>query len=155
MIVFERDAGEDFRDQCYFITINSMGIDVLKHISAVHDVFSDSSTMSYDQCQLKLVNKSMNTMFEMSSEELKLIERATLRRNLLKNIDVQWNKRFVSYEILDDGVHVHFEDGSNVCGSLLVGCDGAKSLVRVQLIPDFQLDETGVIRVSGTLEQNE
>lgn len=154
VIVFERDAGEDSRDQGYFITINSMGIDVLEQISAVENVLSDPSTMSYDQCQLKLVDKSMNTLFEMTSDKLKIVERGLLRRNLLKNIDVQWNKRFVSYEILDDGVQVRFDDGSVVQGSLLIGCDGARSLVRAQLMPDFRIEDTGIVRVSGTLERN-
>ncbi|CAF1239052.1 unnamed protein product [Rotaria sordida] len=155
VIVFERDADEDFRDQGYFITINQMGNDVLKRISSVDDVFSHPSTMSYSQHQLKLVDKSMNIMLEQTSGEIKIIERGILRRNLLKNIDVQWNKRFVSYKILDDGVEIHFEDGSSVQGTLLVGCDGAKSLVRTQLIPDLQRNETGIVFVSGTIEQNE
>ncbi|CAF2371870.1 unnamed protein product [Rotaria sp. Silwood2] len=155
VIVFERDVGEDFRDQGYFITINQMGYDVLKRISTVDDVFSHSSTMSYSQCQLKCADKSMNTTLEWTSGEMKIIERGLLRRSLLKNIDVQWNKRFVSYKILDDGVEVHFEDGSIVQGTLLVGCDGAKSLVRTQLIPDLQRNYTGVVHVSGTIEQNE
>ncbi|CAF1434477.1 unnamed protein product [Rotaria sordida] len=155
VIVFERDADEDFRDQGYFITINQMGNDVLKRISSVDDVFSHPSTMSYSQHQLKLVDKSMNIMLEQTSGEIKIIERGILRRSLLKNIDVQWNKRFVSYKILDDGVEIHFEDDSSVQGTLLVGCDGAKSLVRTQLIPDLQRNETGVVFVSGTIEQNE
>lgn len=49
VIVFERDAGEDSRDQGYFITINSMGIEVLEQIPVVENVLLDSSTMSYDQ----------------------------------------------------------------------------------------------------------
>ncbi|CAF3765322.1 unnamed protein product, partial [Rotaria sordida] len=141
VIVFERDADEDFRDQGYFITINQMGNDVLKRISSVDDVFSHPSTMSYSQHQLKLVDKSMNIMLEQTSGEIKIIERGILRRSLLKNIDVQWNKRFVSYKILDDGVEIHFGDDSSVQGTLLVGCDGAKSLVRTQLIPDLQRNE--------------
>ncbi|CAF1175525.1 unnamed protein product [Rotaria sordida] len=155
VIVFERDADEDFRDQGYFITINQMGNDVLKRISSVDDVFSHPSTMSYSQHQLKLVDKSMNIMLEQTSGEIKIIERGILRRSLLKNIDVQWNKRFVSYKILDDGVEIHFGDDSSVQGTLLVGCDGAKSLVRTQLIPDLQRNETGIVFVSGTIEQNE
>ena len=53
VIVFERDSGEDSRDQGNFITLNSMGIDVLKRIPAIEIVLSDSSTISHDQCQLE------------------------------------------------------------------------------------------------------
>ncbi|CAF3138146.1 unnamed protein product [Rotaria socialis] len=155
IIVFERDAGEDVRDQGYFITLHHMGIDVLKRISTVEDAFSHPSTISYSQYQLKVADKSMKTTLEWTSSELKVIDRAILRRSLLKNIDVQWNKRFVSYTILDDGVEVHFEDGSTAHGTLLVGCDGAKSLVRTQLIPDLQRNYAGVVNVAGTVEQNE
>lgn len=155
VIVFERDAMEDFRDQGYFITINQMGTDVLKRIPVVDDEFTNPSTMSYNQCQLKLADKSANTMLETTTGEIKVIERTALRRSLLKHIDVQWNKRFVSYNILNDGVEVHFEDGSSVQGTLLIGCDGAKSLVRAQLIPELQREDTGVLHIAGTIEQNE
>ena len=89
----------------------------------------------------------------MSIGETKFVERALLRRNLLKNIDIRWNKRFVSYEIIEDGIQVHFDDDSIVQGSLLVGCDGARSSVRAHLIPDFRIEDTGTIQVAGRLEQ--
>lgn len=89
----------------------------------------------------------------MSTGETKFVERALLRRNLLKNIDIRWNKRFVSYEIIEDGIQVHFDDDSIVQGSLLVGCDGARSSVRAHLIPDFRIEDTGTIQVAGRLEQ--
>ncbi|CAF4624315.1 unnamed protein product, partial [Rotaria magnacalcarata] len=39
IIVFERDAGEDVRDQGYFITLHRKGIEVIKPISTVEDAF--------------------------------------------------------------------------------------------------------------------
>ncbi|CAF3961313.1 unnamed protein product [Rotaria sordida] len=155
VIVFERDAEEDTRDQGYYITINSMGIDVLKRISVLNDVLSDSTTMSYSQCQLKFADKKLNTTLTTIAGELKIIERAVLRRNLLKNIDVRWNKRFISYNIVDHGIEAHFDDGSSVKGTLLVGCDGSKSVVRAQLVPNLCRQDTGVVLVAGTLEPNE
>ncbi|CAF1301851.1 unnamed protein product [Rotaria sordida] len=155
VIVFERDAEEDARDQGYYITINSMGIDVLKRISVLNDVLSDSTTMSYSQCQLKFADKKLNTTLIMIAGELKIIERAVLRRNLLKNIDVRWNKRFISYNIVNHGIEAHFDDGSSVKGTLLVGCDGSKSVVRAQLVPNLCRQDTGVVLVAGTLEPNE
>ncbi|CAF4687204.1 unnamed protein product [Rotaria sp. Silwood1] len=104
-----------------------MGIDVLKRISVLNDVLADSTIMSYSQCQLK------------SS----------------KNIDVRWNKRLISYNIVDDGIEAHFDDGSSVKGTLLVGCDGSKSVVRAQLVPNLCRQDTGVVLVAGTLEPNE
>lgn len=54
--------------------------------------------------------------------------RAKARAWLLDGIDVQWNKRFVSYEQGEDGVVVvTFEDGSKAEGAVLVGADGVQS----------------------------
>ncbi|CAF1047136.1 unnamed protein product [Rotaria sp. Silwood1] len=119
VIVFERDDGEDARDQGFYITINPMGIEVLKRISVLNDVLSDSTIISS------------------------------------KNIDVRWNKRLISYNIVDDGIEAHFDDGSSVKGTLLVGCDGSKSVVRAQLVPNLCRQDTGVVLVAGTLEPNE
>ncbi|CAF4353055.1 unnamed protein product [Rotaria sp. Silwood2] len=155
VMLFERDVDEDVRDQGYYITLNPMGIDVLKRINVLKDLLMDPTTVSYNQCQLKLVDKRLNKIMEMSAGELKIIDRAVLRRNLLKNIDICWNKRFVSYTILDDGIEAYFHDGSSVKGTLLVGCDGAQSLVRAQLVPNLHREDTGVVIVAGTLELNE
>ncbi|CAF3700591.1 unnamed protein product [Rotaria sp. Silwood1] len=64
-------------------------------------------------------------------------------------------KRFVSHTILDHGIEALFNDGSSVKGTLLVGCDGAQSFVRAQLVPNLHREDTGVILVAGTLEPNE
>ncbi|CAF3624881.1 unnamed protein product [Rotaria sp. Silwood1] len=132
-----------------------MGIDVLKRISVLNDVLADSTIMSYSQCQLKFADKKLKTTLETIAGELKIIERAVLRQDLLKNIDVRWNKRFISYNIVDDGIEAHFDDGSSVKGTLLVGCDGSKSVVRAQLVPNLCRQDTGVVLVAGTLEPNE
>ncbi|MFK5283580.1 FAD-dependent oxidoreductase, partial [Lacticaseibacillus paracasei] len=60
--------------------------------------------------------------------------RSELRSLLSEGVHIQWNKRLVMLE--DDGnqVMAHFEDGSSAAGDLLVGCDGAKSIVR-ELLP--------------------
>jgi len=43
-------------------------------------------------------------------------------------------KTFTSYEILENGVRADFADGSSYTGKYLVGCEGAQSLVRRQLV---------------------
>ncbi|TVY18015.1 Zeaxanthin epoxidase-like protein [Lachnellula arida] len=74
------------------------------------------------------------------------IDRGMLRRSLMKGIEdsVQFDKRFLKYELNDQGVKVTLEDGSIEQGTLLVGADGARSLVRKQLLPDHRpLDTKG------------
>ena len=47
--------------------------------------------------------------------------RDLLRAIFQKNIDVQYNKRFTRYEVDEQGVKVHFSDGSTASGDILVG----------------------------------
>lgn len=155
VIVFERDAEVDSREQGYFITLYPMGIDVLKLIPNIDDIFEHPSTKSYDQHQLKLADKSLNTTLDWTSSSIKIVDRSLLRQNLLKNVDVRWNKRFMSYKVFEDSVEAYFEDGSVVKGTILIGCDGAKSFVRSQLVPDLQRSYTGIIHVAGLVEHND
>jgi 2-polyprenyl-6-methoxyphenol hydroxylase-like FAD-dependent oxidoreductase len=50
---------------------------------------------------------------------------------------VQYSKKFVKYEVLgggEEGVKVHFEDGTSETGTIAVGVDGANSVVRRTLL---------------------
>ena len=62
---------------------------------------------------------------------------------------VLFGKKFVRYEVLDSGVMAHFEDGSNVLGSLLIGADGSRSVVRRQLLPHFPLLDSEARAIFG------
>ncbi len=66
--------------------------------------------------------------------------RLRFRDVLTQHIKVQYSKQFVRYEEDRDGVTVYFKDGSSARGDILVGADGANSLVRSQLLPDFRAD---------------
>ncbi|CAF4848393.1 unnamed protein product, partial [Rotaria magnacalcarata] len=72
----------------------------------------------------RLVNKYLQKIIDFNAKDNKLVDREDLRQALLTNIDVQWNKRFISYKIDDDGVEAYFEDGTSVRGTILIGCDG-------------------------------
>ncbi|KAJ4265953.1 hypothetical protein NW762_003926 [Fusarium torreyae] len=71
-------------------------------------------------------------------------ERYRLRNWLSTNINIQWNKRIMRIEHNDDGVIVFFHDNTSAKGDILVGADGAHSIVRQQLL-DKSNDE--VLRV--------
>ena len=68
---------------------------------------------------------------------------------------VQFGKKLIHYEVLDDGVMVHFEDGSTVMGSLLIGADGSRSIVRRQLLPNFPLLDSDATAIFGRTVLNE
>ncbi|MFE6798335.1 FAD-dependent oxidoreductase [Paenibacillus chitinolyticus] len=65
----------------------------------------------------------------------KSVSRMTLRQVLLTGLEdvVHFDKKFSRYEQLPNGkVRAFFEDGSSAEGDMLVGADGANSLVRGQ-----------------------
>ena len=49
---------------------------------------------------------------------------------------VEYGKGFSSYELLENGVKVHFDDGTSCVGKMVIGADGMRSQVRKQLLPD-------------------
>lgn len=55
-------------------------------------------------------------------------ERSLLRDWLLTNLPVQWGKTITEIEHNDDGVAVHFKDGTIAKGDILVGADGVHSV---------------------------
>jgi 2-polyprenyl-6-methoxyphenol hydroxylase-like FAD-dependent oxidoreductase len=155
VLIFERDENDNSRDQGYCIGLDPTGLDVLNKIRALDDLLADQSGGYYELSYFRLVNKYLHTLFNIPAKGIKLIDRNQLRRALLTNINVQWNKRFVSYTVSDNGVEAHFEDGTSVHGTILIACDGTKSLVRAQLIPEFQRNDLRIISVAGRLEQSD
>jgi 2-polyprenyl-6-methoxyphenol hydroxylase-like FAD-dependent oxidoreductase len=74
------------------------------------------------------------------------VNRQTLREVLLVGLGdrVRFGRRFLRYETRPDGlVEAHFADGSVAIGRLLVGADGAGSVVRSQLVPGAEFDDFG------------
>jgi 2-polyprenyl-6-methoxyphenol hydroxylase-like FAD-dependent oxidoreductase len=82
------------------------------------------------------------------------VNRLTLRRVLLTGLEdvVSFGKKFARYEENPDGsVTVSFEDGTQWCGDVLIGADGAGSRVRKQRLPDARQEETGILSLGGKL----
>jgi 2-polyprenyl-6-methoxyphenol hydroxylase-like FAD-dependent oxidoreductase len=74
------------------------------------------------------------------------VNRQTLREVLLIGLGdaVRFGKQFLRYETRPGGLaDAHFADGSVETGHLLVGADGAGSVVRSQLIPGAEFDDSG------------
>ncbi|KAL2823256.1 hypothetical protein BDW59DRAFT_173586 [Aspergillus cavernicola] len=62
------------------------------------------------------------------------LNRKKFRDLLSIGINVNWGRRFTHFETTDDGVLVHFADGSNIKGSMLLAVDGKNSRVKRLLI---------------------
>jgi 2-polyprenyl-6-methoxyphenol hydroxylase-like FAD-dependent oxidoreductase len=85
------------------------------------------------------------------------VSRAVLRNLLLAGMDetVRYGKIFERYQANVDGtVTALFADGSTATGDVLVGADGANSLVRKQYLPNAPRIETDAVSIAGHLPLN-
>jgi 2-polyprenyl-6-methoxyphenol hydroxylase-like FAD-dependent oxidoreductase len=80
------------------------------------------------------------------------VSRIMLRQVLLTGLAdvVTFGATFERYEVGPDGrVNAHFADRPPATGDLLVGADGANSVVRRQLLPHAKRIDTGVRAIAG------
>ncbi|KAI9317328.1 hypothetical protein DFJ73DRAFT_803791 [Zopfochytrium polystomum] len=86
--------------------------------------------------------------------------RSILAESLLQNspatstcAGIFYNKQFESYEVLRGGdsgrVRIRFADGSAADADILIGADGARSLVRPQRAPRLRLEPVGFMYLAG------
>ncbi|KAH7419331.1 monooxygenase-like protein [Cadophora sp. MPI-SDFR-AT-0126] len=146
-LIFDRDEHIDARSHGWGITIH-WALPALKKCLP-EDLFDRLKTVQVDPEQgrkdtgkflfLNLANAE--PVFQIPPAPRLRIHREKFRKLLLDGIDVQWSKKFVDFEVREGSVVVKFEDGAEVEGSLVVGCDGATSRVRRVLCPD-----TGALR---------
>ncbi|KAI9813308.1 MAG: hypothetical protein M1827_004250 [Pycnora praestabilis] len=77
------------------------------------------------------------------------ISRRKMRKLCSEGIDIQYNKRLI--DIKDDGgskVTISFDDGTTASGSIIVGCEGARSAVREILLGP---EEASLMRLPVTM----
>ena len=77
--------------------------------------------------------------------------REKFRKVLVKNLNIQYGKRLVSFQEDREGVTAFFEDGTSARGDILVGADGSNSSVRAQLLPGFKATPSPFIVFLGTV----
>lgn len=81
-----------------------------------------------------------------------MVDRNLLRRILVKNIDIKYNKHLTTYKIEGNSVIAEFKDGSSARGTLLVGADGSNSRVRVNLLHGFEAVHSRAIMLNGSVQ---
>ncbi|KAF9053952.1 FAD/NAD(P)-binding domain-containing protein [Hymenopellis radicata] len=84
--------------------------------------------------------------------------RPKLRALLANGLDIQWGKRFRSYEITPTGIVAKFDDETVAEGTLLISCEGAVSQVRSQLLGkagDLQYLPLSATALVQTLQRSE
>ncbi|CAJ0909130.1 9965_t:CDS:2 [Entrophospora sp. SA101] len=158
-----RDAGPEARLQGYHVSAKPFGVkslmnclptelsDRLNEILPGPVTGEDHNPSFVDQFGELLISfpcKKFNNLREFSEinhdHTVLITFRDKIREFLLQGLDVQWNKKFVRYEIVDNGVWAYFDDGTKEFGDILVGSDGVNSPVRKQKLPDLEVKNLGV-----------
>ncbi|ESZ98412.1 hypothetical protein SBOR_1193 [Sclerotinia borealis F-4128] len=80
--------------------------------------------------------QSGEVLLDLPSDGMRRVNRRKMRSLFSEGLHIQYNKRLTSFTASDTTVMVTFEDGTSTSGTHLVGADGAKSLLRTNLIGD-------------------
>lgn len=145
--VFERDESPVSRDQGYRISIRSLGMHALAAVLTPEKMNRLSTAKVRDVGDgFTCANEKMEPFFTVPQGQDAAVQflRSELRSLLQEGVNIQWNKRLVTFEDKDDQVIAHFEDGSCAIGDLLVGCDGSGSIIR-ELLPSKYGNSLGSI----------
>ena len=133
--VFERDKSPHHRSQGYQIGLNEDGLGCLKKLDLpgfkelVHENPLYGFTMT-DHNLDGLVRFPIQQIGFKHEPKMSLVNRFKLRDILTTGLNIAWDKKFVAYEEKEDCIVIHFEDGTAVTSSLLVGADGVHSRVN-------------------------
>lgn len=160
--VFERDRARTDYVQGFRLRLRQRGLDALKANLPEHlfEAFlatlgrAPTENLALDDQFNPVQNPAWGSAEPEDTHVEKSVSRITLRQILLSGLEdvVQVGMAFERYEAQSDGtVIAHFSDGSAVHANLLVGADGAGSLVRRQLLPELKSIDTGVRRLAGKM----
>ncbi|CAH1759591.1 6005_t:CDS:10, partial [Entrophospora sp. SA101] len=133
--IFERDAGPEARLQGYRVSSKPFGVKSL--INCLPTELSDRlneilpDPVTGEDNDLSFMDEFGELLTSFPSKKF-------------NNVRVQWNKKFVRYEIDENGVWAYFDDGTKEFGDILVGSDGVNSLVHKQKLPDLEVKNLGV-----------
>jgi 2-polyprenyl-6-methoxyphenol hydroxylase-like FAD-dependent oxidoreductase len=72
-----------------------------------------------------------------------------------RNVEIVFGKKVIGGEEFDDRAVLHFQDGTEASGDLVIGCDGVHSAVRTQFVdPDRPAEYTGLSFLQATIESD-
>jgi 2-polyprenyl-6-methoxyphenol hydroxylase-like FAD-dependent oxidoreductase len=144
--VYERDASPTDRLEGYRIHINPAGSRALK-ACLPPPVWESFVATAGEPGGLGFLTERLSELVVINGEATAdpaegshAVDRITLRQLLLSGLDdaVHFGKTFTHYEQRGGKVIAFFDDGTCAGADLLVGADGAGSLVRRQFLPNAQ-----------------
>jgi len=152
--VYERDAGLYSRGQGYYIGLNRDGLDSLALIRTklpALDRMLQEGLGTLSRIAILTGSLRMLLSFRPAANDSSLVSRWALRDCLAEGVDVCWNKKLSRYTEADDHVSLEFTDGSSAIADLVVGADGAHSVVRTSRCPDLRYEPLGFSNCGGSL----
>ncbi|KAH8697961.1 hypothetical protein BGW36DRAFT_379745 [Talaromyces proteolyticus] len=139
--IFDRDASASARSQGWCLTlhwvindlISELPDDILPLLDTVSHLHSYGTTCDAAIYQ-GISGEEVTHLAPSEHGPFIRADRAKLKEVLSTGLSVEYNKHFQRYEETESGVIAHFADGTVVPGNILVGADGAHSIVRKQLL---------------------
>ncbi|WP_405057446.1 FAD-dependent monooxygenase [Kribbella sp. NBC_01505] len=156
--LYERDPSPVFRRQGYRIHISPAGEQALAAVlpEVVRRRVVETATHPGDL--VAGFDPQLNKLFEQTfpvadPESVTSIDRYAFRRAMMTGLDevIAFGKEFMSYGVVGDGVEIRFADGTTEAADVLVAADGAGSRVRAQLVPEFQVHDSGIRCLYGKI----
>jgi 2-polyprenyl-6-methoxyphenol hydroxylase-like FAD-dependent oxidoreductase len=154
--IFERDESATHRSAGWGLTIHWV-------LPAFKALLPDELVSRLPECYVnrgavEAGEKGSFTFFDLHTGEPRWqvpaaerirVSREKLRALLLTGLDVEWSKSLQNVDVVDRAVKATFSDGTSCMGSILVGCDGANSVVRKSLHPEDHQNRQLPIRLLG------
>ncbi|MGZ3754720.1 MAG: FAD-dependent oxidoreductase [Mucilaginibacter sp.] len=166
--VFERDATAFDRLQGYRLHLDADGISAIRESlpEKLFELFELTSTnpLPYTtilDTALKLKKRFPIDEYSKTEHHVEAgvarhlnVNRATLRETLLIGLDdiCHYGAKLNHYEADENGITAFFEDGRIIKGDLLVGADGAGSVVRKQRAPEAKIMDSGARAIYGRIK---
>jgi 2-polyprenyl-6-methoxyphenol hydroxylase-like FAD-dependent oxidoreductase len=160
VVLFERDASPEAREQGYLIGLNAESTKAMAPLLATVPGLREllhppHGHQPSDFILLQGAGRDGSPLHHFATvyagSSMALVNRGAFRRCLTQGVDVRWGKRITRYEesAAEGKVTVHFDDGTSERGDLLVAADGGNSAVRRQRYPSLLFQDTGYINTAG------